>query len=323
MKDLRGFYNISEDEIILDVTGNDDIQELITEYKNKIAEKEQTVDEDARAEISTEIGELLDRIPESIKNADVLYVMLYLPTGLPYIDDKDHIGIFSKREYAEKALGYFGSLLFGIEIVHKDDFVRYFGTAFYLYGAKGVLVDNGANYCYIDSGKLVDYHGFLDLISSPVPTKNPDFMLALEKFQQEKSVMDFEGKKEREEKVRKAFKKAFRKARFIVPLIIEGDHEPVYENNGRLNFFSEANRDLNFRLPSCTNSDGREGIPIFTDYVNFEKMYSNSNYKILTAKAELLLNWEFPCIIINSGLMLIPYEAAKGLVTREEGNNGK
>ena len=221
-------------------------------------------------------NEILGRV----RDAKILYVLYDQLTGYPFIDH-GYINIYSSQEYAEAAVKVFETQFRKLavrpckadnEAESARDRRSFFDYLYYL-GIEHFIVDNGYYRAHFKRNEIVaapgDWGGSTD--NSP---KNPALVYAM---------LDFLGearwpvKYEKRAEVMKA--KEFRMAQaaqaatYIVPMQHEGPVEVM--EDGRFKF----TKDTKIRFPEIKTKNEKHFLPIFTDGIEFSKMFAKSDFR--------------------------------------------
>ncbi|SEK66439.1 SseB protein N-terminal domain-containing protein [Butyrivibrio sp. ob235] len=221
-------------------------------------------------------NEILGRV----RDARTLYVLFDKTTGYPFIDH-GYINIYSSEEYAEEAVKVFAKQFRQLavrpckadnEAESASERRTFFDYLYYL-GIENFIVDNGYYRAHFKRNEIVaapdDWGGNGD--KSP---KNPALVFA---------ILDFLGearwpvKYEKREEVLKAkemrMATAAQAAKYIVPMQHEGPVEVL--DDGRFKFTA----DTKIRFPEIKSTDEKHFLPVFTDGIEFSKMFRNTEYR--------------------------------------------
>ncbi len=218
-------------------------------------------------------NEILSRV----RDAKTLYVLFDLNTGYPFIDH-GYINIYSCEEYANEAVKVFAKQFRKLQVrpckadneAESASERRTFFDYLYYLGIENFIVDNGYYRAHFKRNEIVaapgDWGGAGD--NSP---KNPALVFA---------ILDFLGearwpvKYEKREEVLRAkemrMAAAAQAAKYIVPMQHEGPVEVL--DDGRFRFTPETK----IRFPEIKSPDEKHFLPVFTDGVEFSKMFRNN-----------------------------------------------
>ena len=221
-------------------------------------------------------NEILGRV----RDAKMLYVLYDQLTGYPFIDH-GYINIYSSEEYAQNAVKVFEKQFRRLvvrpckadnEAESARDRRSFFDYLYYL-GVEHFIVDNGYYRAHFKRGEIVaapgDWGGSTD--NSP---KNPALVYAM---------LDFLGearwpvKYEKRTEVLKAkelrMAQAAQAATYIVPMQHEGPVEVM--EDGRFKF----TKDTKIRFPEIKTKNEKHFLPVFTDGIEFSKMFGKSEFR--------------------------------------------
>ncbi|MCR5657171.1 MAG: SseB family protein [Butyrivibrio sp.] len=244
-------------------------------------------------------NEILGRV----RDAKMLYVLYDLVTGYPFLDH-GFINIYSSQEYAETAVKAFAKQYRRLiarpckadnEAESAKDRRSFFDYLYYL-GIEHFIVDNGYYRAHFKRGEIVAAPG--DWGQTDNSPKNPGLVF---------SILDFLGearwpvKYEKRNEVLAAkemrMARAAQAANYIIPMQHEGPVEVM--DDGRYKF----TKDTKIRFPEIKSKDEKHFLPVFTDGIEFTKMFANSEFKgaVFTFADILRFVGEKDGIIINPG----------------------
>ncbi|WP_026526460.1 SseB family protein [Butyrivibrio sp. VCD2006] len=221
-------------------------------------------------------NEILSRV----RDAKTLYVLFDLNTGYPFIDH-GYINIYSCEEYAQEAVKVFEKQFRKLQVrpckadneAESASERRTFFDYLYYLGIENFIVDNGYYRAHFKRNEIVAAPGDWGGAGDKSP-KNPALVFAM---------LDFLGearwpvKYEKREQVltvkEMRMAQAAQAAKYIVPMQHEGPVEVL--DDGRFKFTA----DTKIRFPEIKSSDEKHFLPIFTDGVEFSKMFRNSEYR--------------------------------------------
>ncbi|WP_035767639.1 SseB family protein [Butyrivibrio sp. NC2002] len=221
-------------------------------------------------------NEILGRV----RDAKMLYVLYDATTGYPFIDH-GYINIFSCQEYAENAGKVFGKQYRRLiikpckadnEAESAKDRRSFFDYLYYL-GIEDFIIDNGYYRAHFKRKEIVaapaDWGSNAD--NSP---KNPQLVFAMLDFLGEvRWPVKYEKRKEVLATKEMRMARAAQAANYIVPMQHEGPVEVM--DDGKFKF----TKDTKIRFPEIKSKDEKHFLPIFTDGIEFTKMFANSDFK--------------------------------------------
>ena len=221
-------------------------------------------------------NEILNRI----RDAKTLYVLFDMNTGYPFIDH-GYICIYSCEEYAKEAVKVFEKQFRKLavrpckadnEAESASERRTFFDYLYYL-GIENFIVDNGYYRAHFKRNEIVAAPGDWGGVGDKSP-KNPALVFA---------ILDFLGearwpvKYEKREEVLTAkemrMAAAAQAAKYIVPMQHEGPVEVL--EDGRFKFTA----DTKIRFPEIKSNDEKHFLPVFTDGIEFSKMFRNTEYR--------------------------------------------
>ena len=221
-------------------------------------------------------NEILGRV----RDAKMLYVLYDYATGYPFLDH-GYINIYSDKEYAEKAAKVFEkqyrrlfvqSCKADNEAESAKDRRSFFDYLYYL-GVEHFIVDNGYYRAHFKRGEIVaapgDWGGVTD--NSP---KNPALVFAMLDFLGEvRWPVKYDKRMEVLAAKELRMAKAAQAATFIIPMQHEGPVEVT--NDGRYKF----TKDTKIRFPEIKSKNEKHFLPVFTDGLEFTKMFGKTDFK--------------------------------------------
>lgn len=248
-------------------------------------------------------------IIERLKTADALWTITDRITKSPFIDDINHVWVFSEKELADECVDYYMQqyrTTFEVTEIKKDDIIKFFGQTAYMKGAECFRVDMGG-YAGIKlkSEWIIEKPDFSNTPYINRPVMNPDYFRAVAKFKEEYHYRaNYEGKKEKLHQFENDMIKAFHDARFLVP--VKGMEQIKKNLEGKdENGEGVLTKGTKIFIPSLSKGE-RENVslatPIFTDWEEFNKAYSQDEWGgwIWTAKDLLSAPDDVVCLNVGS-----------------------
>ncbi len=244
-------------------------------------------------------NEILGRV----RDAKMLYVLYDFATGYPFLDH-GYINIYSSQEYAEKAVKVFEKQFRRLivrtcksdnEAESAKDRRSFFDYLYYL-GVEHFIVDNGYYRAHFKRGEIVaapgDWGGATD--NSP---KNPALVFAMLDFLGEvRWPVKYDKRMEVLAAKELRMARAAQAATYIIPMQHEGPVEVT--NDGRYKFTKETK----IRFPEIKSKNEKHFLPVFTDGLEFTKMFGKTDFKgaVFTFSDILKFVGEKDGIIINA-----------------------
>ncbi len=273
------------------------IQDLIVIQKNArwaLEKKIFLMDESQSLRFNQMIEKIYSMIIDKLKSADKLYLIMDKVTKMPYLDRNYYINVFSEKEFADEALDYYTQQyrMWEIKEVNKNDIIKTLGQAFYMNGADGVLIDNGQTFIAFKASEIIDAPDFSNTHTMDVPVMNPKFLSALTVLVQEKNWrVNYPEKGKYLRAYEDEMIATFCTARFLIPV------------KGMPKFGSEHEVELKEKttitIPTLSNGKNH-ATPVFTDWNQFNKVYSQDEWGGWIWKAEDLLSAPDDTIVVNS-----------------------
>lgn len=270
------------------------IQDVITIHSNAkyalkenmffgISEKALEAGEEPAVRFDDAIKRLRRIVVERLKTAERLWTIKDGITRSPFIDYDDDMWIFTEREYADECLDFYMQQYrtsFEVAEITKDETVRFFGISSYMKGAKGFAVDMFAYAnVWLSCEEIIPRPNFDGTPFINRPVMNPDLFRTVAKLRQEMLYRaNYDGKAERLRKFEDEMIKEFNEAKFLVP--VKGLSEAI-NPNGLKSKEGIVEKGTKFSIPSLSIGDGeqtRSALPIFTDWEEFNKTFSQDEW---------------------------------------------
>lgn len=237
------------------------------------------------------IQQFLRILIQKVRTIEKFYVVIDNSTGFPFIDEHadDCIWLFSTEQYANDAVEHYTESYrnFRVQPIENKDLGN-FAEDLYLNGIYGVYIDNGYASCIL---KKEDLFPIQMEEAKEDPIMNPDFMLAhLEMVQEASWKVDYEERPTILKSLEKEVAKQILNAEFLVPVNASEVEEGTVEN-------------AKLDIPCLEGKDGREAIPVFTDWKQFKFAYSGDDYKGLLITYDHIANFikDGKPVVINVG----------------------
>ncbi len=249
------------------------------------------------------VDNFYDVLAQKLKSAPMLYTILDEATGYPFIDAQAHdcIWLFSQREYADKAVEYYSKSFrkFQVQEVPLEGRTEFLTEVFYLLGSYGVYVDNGLCGCVVDHDDLVPVPQWTQVPSMEKPLANPDFMRTHIKMVQEASWhVKYDRREQVMEQLERDVSQQMVETYFLLPV---KDVERKQERENQI--ILEKNSTISI---VCLNGkDGSHALPVFTDWTQFKRCYSDEEYSGWIVPFDLLASMveskRYDAFVINIG----------------------
>ena len=261
----------------------------------------QQMNEQAEMPDYNEKGQLIyDAIVEKLKMSPSLYVLLDKATGLPYIIEGT-IDVYSEEILAKHALHFYENQyhksLVLKEIPNKSTGlpgrISLFAWLYYL-GMDNILVNNGSYQLLMKRSDFLEDIAEEKGAELPVPVFNPALRFEMADLMGE--VRWPVTYPEREEKLaakKNAVLNELVKSKLLVPVKYNGDL-----NVGQNSLSAEQGQGL--ILPRITNKQKQSFLPLFTDWMEFEKAYKRNDWGcVIFTMADAIRSTGGDNIVIN------------------------
>ena len=263
--------------------------------------------QEKRVEEANRLTDLVDTfydvLTEKLKTAPMLYTLLDETTGYPYIDAqaRDCIWLFSEKKFAEMAIEHYNKSyrkfqLHELPLEGREEFLK---EAFYLQGCFGVYVDNGLCGCLVDNDDLVPVPQWTQRASADKPLANPDFMRAHLKMVQEAGWhVKYDHREQVMEQLEQEVSRQIVETYFLLPVKgVERNRE--HEDQVILD------QNTTLSIVCLKGKDGTQALPVFTDWVQFKRCYSDEEYSGWIVPFDLLAKMveekRYDAFVVNLG----------------------
>ncbi|MBO4911610.1 MAG: SseB family protein [Butyrivibrio sp.] len=255
-------------------------------------------------------------IIERLRTADRLWTVTDRITHSPFIDDGNRAWVFTEREYADECVGHFMKQFrttFEVTEIPHSDLFRFFGISAYMRGVETFQVDILAySAISIKSEEIIPAPDFSKTPAINRPVMNPDFFRAVAKFQEERLYSaDYKGKKEMLKSLEEDMVKAFRGATFLVPV------KGMDQISKKIDAKGSVKKGTKISIPCLSKGTGKDetnATPVFTDWDEFNKVYSQEEWGGWIWKASDLSGAPEDMIVVNAGSL--GFEMSKGMIRK-------
>ena len=225
-----------------------------------------------------------EAMTEDLKNAVSVWTIIDRITNSPFIDDGNRVWIFTEKEYAERCLDYFMQQYrtsFETKEIDKEQRIRFFGITTHMAGAEEYSVDPGTEGNMIVKGS--DIVPPVDMSDTPMinrPVMNPRLFRAVAKLQQERMYRaNYEGKKEKLRAFEDEMIRSFAEAMFLVPVKgMETLKKNFESTDGSGEGVLTAGTQISIPALSGGDDGSSKATPVFTDWIEFNKAYSQEEW---------------------------------------------
>ena len=282
----RAFVAIQEGQLTNEdylAASLDDSVEILRLFLWKCRQNQETESEESYQANTRKLERLAEIVKDKLLAADSVYAVYSEKTGEPYLFsttyDRGEEGYLCTdpmimlltpswyRQFKETIDSRPNSVVKLIENTEdKKGIENFLGTAFYLNGALGAIFNSKE--VSISASALVQKPAFSNLPEIQVPVMNPDlvrWMLLMGQMDQPTT--------EEQELVYglyyKFFSMAMPKAKFLLPLDATSGFP---EDNSEGNSFV-LEKDANFNIPVREGKDGRNSVPVFTDWKRLRMVF--------------------------------------------------
>lgn len=219
--------------------------------------------------LDEKIQAFFDAFKHAFINAKELYIAYDDNIDYPFLDAYGRMLVFSKKEFAENAKDYFQQQLITIKIKSLK-FREILGefSQMYRLGIRTALVDNGEYYMEINRNDIIDRPDRNNTAEEDIPEANPELQYTMIRFFEKlKSKNSYEDKDNDLVILQENMIEQILNAKYILPIYNNSDGNKVET--------MEVNSET--LVPILIDRNGKEWIPVFTDWTECEKAYSSYN----------------------------------------------
>ena len=276
------------------------IQELIflIDAAKHFKEKEAFVMDDLEHKITFYYEAVLDKV----KNAEELFLATNKATNYPHIDDNGNGWIFSKKKYADGAKDYYMQQHIMLDIIKldKDNLTAVFADL-YRYGIENILIDNGQYFLHIKRGEILPSPNWSNIPDIQIPIMNPKLSFAMLQFFQNLYTQNtYPEKQQHLHVLEDKMLDEVLTAKYLMPMKLQ-EKEPSEPDKDGMKTLKGGSL---IQVPNLVNhTDNTEWLPAFTDWEEFQKMYSKEDWSGNIATYDDLLTFSNKAegIVINAG----------------------
>lgn len=276
------------------------IQELIflIDAAKHFKEKEAFVMDDLEHKITFYYEAVLDKV----KNAEELFLAMNKATNYPHIDDNENGWIFSKKKYADQAKDYYLQQHIMLDIIKldKDNLIAAFADL-YRYGIENILIDNGQYFLHIKRGEILPPPNWSNIPDIQIPIMNPKLSFAMLQFFQNLYTQNtYPEKQQHLHVLEDKMLDEVLTAKYLMPMKLQ-EKEPSEPDKDGMKTLKGGSL---IQVPNLVNhTDNTEWLPAFTDWEEFQKMYSKEDWSGNIATYDDLLTFSNKAegIVINAG----------------------
>ena len=307
------------------------LQDIITIYSNACYALEKGMfagisndalhsGEESAVRFNNAIDKVKEIIIERLKESEFWTVTDKI-TNSPFIDDSNRVWVFTEKTFADECVDYFMQqyrTTFTVTNIPKEDAIKFFGRTAYMKGAEVFIIDMGA-YANIQlrNKQIVPPPDFKDVPPIKRPVMNPDFFRAVAKLQEERLYRaNYEGKKDKLRQLEDDMIKAFHDAKFLVPVkgmeVLKKNTESTGDNGEGV-----LKEKTTISIPTLTKGEGDNMVkatPAFTDWEEFNKIYSQNEWGGWIWRSKDLLGAPDDIVCLNAGSFC--FEMSKKMISQ-------
>ncbi|MDD5937303.1 MAG: SseB family protein [Clostridiales bacterium] len=216
-----------------------------------------------------------EAIIEKIQEADKLYVTVDKNTNCPFINE-GFVDVYSAEEFAKDAVDYYAQRYRMLEVKElkkgmMNDRVNFF-VYLYIIGAEKLNIDNGQYRVVLDRSEIVEVPDYSKMEGASAPIFNPKLRFAMIDFFGElRWKVNYAQRPEVIKAKENAMIEEICKAKYLVPMKTQGNAERVGD---KIRFTDDGQ----MVFAKITNTEDEEYIPVFSDWMEFEKLYDKDEW---------------------------------------------
>ncbi|OKP94640.1 SseB family protein [Paenibacillus sp. P32E] len=246
------------------------IQDLISMIQSARYSKESGAFETGHFDAKT----LLDSLKRTILNAEALYMAYDVHTNYPYIDGNDQVWVFSEEAFSANAADYYLQQLIELEMrkISREE-IRRMLAELHLLGIRNLLIDNGQNTIVISRDDLLPPPDWSGTPEINIPVSNPELQHAmLCFFQAMYSRQQYEGKNQFLQAAEARMLDELVQAKFLVPMQLKEEEPSPPDEQG----MKTLKQGTYLQFASLGVEGEEPWLPVFTDWLEFEKGYDKT-----------------------------------------------
>lgn len=235
-------------------------------------------------DLDSKLEIFLKSVSDKIRESKELYIIYNSNTNYPHVDYEKRAWIFSKEEFAEKALNHFknNGLELKIKKIENEAVINEFAE-FHRLGIEAIIIDNGQYSVDIKRDVILKPMNYDGVEKVNIPVTNPELNYAMLSFFQEvNSKANYENKGRVISILECKMMEEISKGEYLVPMKIEGSKlkpgKVILEEETKVNF------------AVLEDSKGELWIPAFTDWIEFRKYYDKEKWNGSVLKYDRLVS---------------------------------
>lgn len=246
---------------------------------------------------------IYNQIIDEVKEAEIFYVLFDKATGYPFLSE-GNAEIYSQHNFAEAALNHYSEIYRKLEIraVKKKETglpenIDLFAYLYYL-GMEKIIIDNGVYSLIIDRAEILPPPDWSHAEPITIPIINPDLSYAMLDFLGEaRWEVNYPDREKNVTNKENVMLNEIKNARYLIPMQTNGEEEKT----GEYSVTFKQGAQLNFAM--ITNTDDKVFVPIFTDWIEFRKVYNQDEWNgcIFSIKDAIAIGEN------NEGIAINPY----------------
>lgn len=240
-----------------------------------------------------------DVIIDKIKTSNSLFMLFDKVTGQPFIGN-EIAEVYSTKHWADMAVKHYEETYRQLYVenftLNGTDKIKcnLFAYLFFL-GMENLILDNGAYSIQFKRNEILPPPDWSGLEPINVPVTNPSLRLAVNIYLAEaRWGVNYAEREENLKNKENNMLSQLRNGKFLIPIKSTGEektgeNEAVFKKGGTISF------------ALITNSQEKTFVPLFTDWLEFEKAYNKDQWKgmIITVKDALSIAKDNEGMVVN------------------------
>ncbi|TCP52599.1 type III secretion system (T3SS) SseB-like protein [Tumebacillus sp. BK434] len=285
-------------EVSIDAYQELELQELI--FLIHMAKKFQSEGADEQGDFLEKIKAGLSEVHEKLKHADALYLAFDKITNCPYLDPEERIWLFSKEEYALLAQDYFLQRMIQLDmrkIGPAENMIAF--AELHRLGIRKILIDNGQYHIEVERDAILPPPDWSGTPEINIPVTNPELQHAMIRFfQTMSSRSQYEGKQQHLYQLEGIMIEEILNGNYLIPMKVIEDEPSAPDEDG----VKTLQQGATLQFACLDGQDQTTWLPVFTDWVEFEKAYDKTQWSgnVATYADMVALSERMDGAVINS-----------------------
>lgn len=245
---------------------------------------------------------IYDGMINKVKNSEILYILFDQVTGYPFLSEGT-VEVYSQYRFAEEAVKHYFEMYRKLEIrtVEKEktglpENIDLFAFLYYL-GIDKIVIDNGMYSVKIDRAEILPPPDWSNAEPITIPVTNPSLRYAMLDFLGEaRWAVSYPDREKNAADKERTMLNEIKAAKYLIPMQTTGKTEKTEEY--KITFKQGGT----MRFAMITNSDDKVFVPLFTDWIEFRKVYNQDEWSgcIFSLSDAIAIGEKDEGIVINA-----------------------